>query len=150
MTVQHEDHTTAGAIVADGLMRLAKEGKVRERETTMKDMIKLGKHGWADYVDALGVKYDGGHGCWLYSSLNYRCCILQADLGHEAAWHKTFSPFEGQKGLLFSGGHKPEKYGLKAVASYGGIYFVIDADPYQHYNSDRDLPLRERRRKEKL
>lgn len=107
-------------------------------------MIKLGKHGWADKVEALGVEYDGGRGCWLYSSLDkdVHCMLLQAGAGHERAWAETFRPFEGSKGLLFSGGHKPEKHGLKAVAHYGGIYFVADEDPERHHNQARDMPLR--------
>lgn len=112
-----------------------------------KKMIKLGRYGWADKVDALGVKYDGGNGCWLYSSLekDIHHMLLQSQARHAMAWHRVFAPFEGQKGLLFSGGHKPEKYELKATASYGGIHFVADDNPERHRNNERDLPLRERK-----
>lgn len=104
-------------------------------------MIKLGETGWADFVEALGVR--DGHGeCRLYSNQGKETwdSLLQAKLGHGEAWAETFRPFVGQAGLLFSGGHKPEMHGLVATASYGGIYFVADADPYRHHNHDRDLP----------
>ncbi len=109
-------------------------------------MIKLGTEGWADKVEALGIEYDGGNGCWLYSSLStdVRHMLLQAKARHAGKWYKIFSPFEGKRGLLFSGGHKPWKYGMKASAEYGGIYFVADEDPTRHHNRERDLPLRDR------
>lgn len=106
-------------------------------------LIKLGETGWADRVDALGVKYDGAGGCWLFSSLetDVHHMLLQAKCGHAAAWNRTFSPFKGQRGLLFSGGHKPEKYGMKASVAYGGIYFVRDDNPEKYHNYERDAPL---------
>ena len=109
-------------------------------------MIKLGREGWADKVEALGIEYDGRNGCWLYSSSEKktRHMLLQAKANHARAWFKTFSPFKGRSGLLFSGGHNPKKYGLKATAAYGGIFFVADNNPEKYHNRERDLPLRDR------
>jgi len=109
----------------------------------MSVIIKLGTDGWANKVDALNIKYDGEGGCWLYSSLDKSNMLLQAKQQHAAALAKVFSPFEGQKGLLFSGGHKPEKYGLQSTCSYGGIHFVKDGDPDRHHQPERDLSLQE-------
>ncbi len=108
-------------------------------------MIKLGKTGWADEVVSLDVVYDGGNGCWLYASLDkenrHRHLLLQAQARHAKGCAKTFSPFQGQRGLLFSGGHRPEKYGMKPAVSYGGIFFVVESNPEKHHNPERDKPL---------
>lgn len=111
-------------------------------------MIKLGQTGWASRVEALDVVYDGGNGCWLYASFDkenrHRYFLLQAKARHAKALAEKFSPFEGRRGLLFSGGHRPERYGMKPAVSYGGIFFVEDSNPSRHHNSERDKPLRDR------
>lgn len=109
-------------------------------------MIKLGKTGWADKVEALDVVYDEGNGCWLYSSQDkenrHRHFLLQAQARYAKALAEKFSPFEGQRGLLFSGGHRPDRYGMKPTVSYGGIFFVEDSNLGRNHNSERDKPLR--------
>ncbi len=111
-------------------------------------IIKLGQTGWASRVEALDVVYDGGNGCWLYASLDkenrHRHLLLQAQVRHTEALAKKFSPFKGQRGLLFSGGHRPDRYGMKPTVSYGGIFFVADSNPGRHHNYERDKPLRDR------
>lgn len=104
-------------------------------------MITLGISGWADKVENLKIEYDGSNGCWLCSGSE---AILQAGKGHEKSIYQTFLPFIGTSGLLFYGGHRSDKYGLKADTSYGGIYFVRDNDPERYHNSRLWVKLAEK------